>query len=466
MIYTKKKNSYLNISERKILLRFFDILSVLLGIYTICTFLNVKYITFDNPMTLKWLISFVVYFILFGNIFELYNLKVSSSRYLVFQSVLVTCFTTVLFYVFTPILTPSLPNDRIEILYLFIGVLIPLTYWRLIYSTYIYSPKFLKNIIVIGSAKKVENIIGVIEKKGFQNKIALYVSDEPIEAYPDLDFCDVKNIDLLAFFENINVDEVVVSTDFLGLKPDSKLNKQIVYLFEHGVNIKSIANLYEEITESVAQENLNKDFYKHISFSKNHENTVYLLFGRFFDILISILGLICLFFYIPFVFIGNLFGSRGPLFYKQIRVGLNGRSFNIYKFRSMVVNAETNKAVWASKNDSRITSFGKFIRKTRIDEIPQFWNILIGEMSLIGPRPERPEFVEGLKKELPFYAIRHVIKPGLTGWAQVMYPYANTVKEQQIKLRYDLYYIKSRSLSMDFKILIKTISTVIRLKGQ
>ena len=131
----------------------------------------------------------------------------------------------------------------------------------------------------------------------------------------------------------------------------------------------------------------------------------------------------------------------------------------------MVSNAEVDGAVWADKDDNRITSFGKFLRKTRLDEMPQFFNILRGEMSLIGPRPERPEFVEDLEKEVPFYAIRHVIKPGLTGWAQVMYPYASTLEEQQTKLHYDLYYIKERSLLLDFRILIKTISTVLYFKG-
>ena len=267
--------------------------------------------------------------------------------------------------------------------------------------------------------------------------------------------------------QNITIDEIVISENSIDLSKNPEISKQIIYLFEHGINIKSIENLYEEITLSIAQENLNKDFYKHISFSKNHENTFYLLFVRVFDIFISILGILSLCFFIPFVFLGNMIGSKGPLFYKQIRVGRNGMHFKIYKFRSMVVNAEKEgKAVWASKEDTRITIFGKFLRKTRIDEIPQFLNILLGEMSLIGPRPERPEFVNNLQKELPFYAIRHVISPGLTGWAQVMYPYANTVKEQEIKLRYDLYYIKYRGLFMDFKILIKTIATVLRFKGQ
>ena len=132
----------------------------------------------------------------------------------------------------------------------------------------------------------------------------------------------------------------------------------------------------------------------------------------------------------------------------------------------MVKNAETKEAVWASKNDKRITSFGRFLRNTRLDELPQFYNILKGEMSFIGPRPERPEFVKDLEEKIPFYAIRTVVRPGLTGWAQVNYPYANTIKEQEVKLRYDLYYIKERNVFIDFKILIKTFTTVLFFKGQ
>tara|TARA_B100000809_G_scaffold105703_1_gene104257 strand:+ start:57024 stop:58424 length:1401 start_codon:yes stop_codon:yes gene_type:complete len=466
-MYNKKKNTYLNISERKVLLRLMDILSILMGVYVIYTFLDFIYIPLDTKMTLRWGSTFVFYFMLFGSIFELYDLKISSSGYKVFKSLTMTSITTVFFYVFTPILAPSLPNNRIDILYLFLGMVIPLTCWRLLYITFIFSPKFLKNILIIGSSEKVENLLLVSNKNKIQSNIVSYISEKEIEGYPDLKYTNFNDIDLISIIKEDKIDEMVVSTSSLNIEADSHLNKQLIYLFEHGVNIKSIESLYEEITESIAKENLNKEFYKHISYSNYHENTLYLLFVRIIDLVVSIIGLTSLVFYIPFVFFGNLFGSKGPIFYKQLRVGKKGKNFSIYKFRSMVVNAETEgKAVWALKNDARITAFGKFIRKTRIDEIPQFWNILIGEMSLIGPRPERPEFVEDLKKELPFYAIRHVIKPGLTGWAQVMYPYANTVIEQGIKLRYDLYYIKSRSMLMDLKILIKTITTVVKLKGQ
>ena len=161
----------------------------------------------------------------------------------------------------------------------------------------------------------------------------------------------------------------------------------------------------------------------------------------------------------------NLFFNKGPLFYSQKRVGKNGMVFKIYKLRTMIVGAEKGLPLWATKDDLRITPFGKILRKTRIDELPQFYNVLVGDMNVIGPRPERPEFVSMLEEKIPFYSLRHIIKPGLTGWAQVEYPYANTVEDQEMKLRYDLYYLKERNLLLDFKIVLKTINTVLFYKG-
>jgi lipopolysaccharide/colanic/teichoic acid biosynthesis glycosyltransferase len=168
----------------------------------------------------------------------------------------------------------------------------------------------------------------------------------------------------------------------------------------------------------------------------------------------------------PFVLIGNLIGNRGSLFYTQERVGINRKLFKIVKFRTMVKDAEKSGAQFAVENDVRITKFGKFLRATRVDEFPQFWNILKGDMSVIGPRPEREVFVEQLSEKIPFYETRHVIKPGLTGWAQVKTKYGITDEDHLRKLQYDLYYIKNRSVFLDIRILVKTLSTVIFFKGQ
>ncbi|GAL71399.1 bacterial sugar transferase [Jejuia pallidilutea] len=170
--------------------------------------------------------------------------------------------------------------------------------------------------------------------------------------------------------------------------------------------------------------------------------------------------------FIPLILLGNLIANKGPLLYTQERIGKNGNLFRIIKYRTMVVDAEKNGAVWAKKNDARITPFGKFMRNTRIDEIPQFINVLKGEMSLIGPRPERPHFVRELSQVLPFYETRHIVKPGLTGWAQVRTRYGASVDDSLLKLQHDLFYIKHRSFVLDVNILVKTLSTVIFFRGQ
>jgi len=193
---------------------------------------------------------------------------------------------------------------------------------------------------------------------------------------------------------------------------------------------------------------------------------LYLFFHRIFDLIISFLGACVGILLLPLILLGNLIANRGPLFYIQERIGKNGHLFKIIKYRTMVKNAEKNGAVWAKKDDVRITPFGKILRNSRLDEMPQFLNILKGDMSLIGPRPERPHFVRELSQTIPFYETRHIIKPGLTGWAQVNTRYGSSVDDSLLKLQYDLYYIKHRSFFLDANILIKTLSTVIFFRGQ
>jgi lipopolysaccharide/colanic/teichoic acid biosynthesis glycosyltransferase len=184
------------------------------------------------------------------------------------------------------------------------------------------------------------------------------------------------------------------------------------------------------------------------------------------ETIFSIIGIAIGLLLIPFIVLGNALGNRGKLFYTQERVGKNGKIFQILKFRSMIKNAEKDGAVFSISSDTRVTPFGKFLRKARIDEIPQFVNILKGEMSVIGPRPERPFFVEEIAEIMPFYETRHVIKPGLTGWAQVNYSYGESIEDSLIKLQYDLYYIKHRSIFLDLNITIKTFSTILFYRGQ
>jgi exopolysaccharide biosynthesis polyprenyl glycosylphosphotransferase len=157
--------------------------------------------------------------------------------------------------------------------------------------------------------------------------------------------------------------------------------------------------------------------------------------------------------------------SPGPIFYSQERVGKGGNTFHVHKFRSMVVNAEGNEALWAQEYDPRVTPIGQWIRMFRIDELPQLWNVLMGDMSLVGPRPERPEFVQDLETRIPYYNLRHTVQPGITGWAQIKYPYGATVQDALRKLEYDVYYIKNTSILLDIQILLKTIGVVLLGEG-
>jgi len=194
---------------------------------------------------------------------------------------------------------------------------------------------------------------------------------------------------------------------------------------------------------------------------------LFLIFREAADALTALPALLFLGLCIPPLWVINRFNSPGPLFYRQDRIGKSGKIFKILKFRTMVVAAEqTTGVVWAKANDDRITPVGRFLRKSRLDELPQFWNVLKGEMSFIGPRPERPSFVSVLEKEIPFYRLRHAVKPGITGWAQVQYGYGASVNDAFVKMTYDLYYIKNQSFFLDVLIIWKTFSVVLGLKGR
>jgi exopolysaccharide biosynthesis polyprenyl glycosylphosphotransferase len=186
---------------------------------------------------------------------------------------------------------------------------------------------------------------------------------------------------------------------------------------------------------------------------------------RIVSITVSFIALaICLPF-IPFIILAVRLSSPGPIFFRQTRVGLRGRPFSVIKFRTMRQDAEEQGAVWAAENDPRVTSLGRFMRTTRLDEIPQLWNVLRGEMGFVGPRPERPEFVRWLASEIPFYELRHMIRPGITGWAQVRYKYGASLEETKNKLEYDLYYVKHLSLGLDLLIMFETVKTIILRRG-
>lgn len=456
-------NKYLDISERKVLLRAIDIFVYIFSLWFANRFFDFYYINFNSTNIFLWITTLIFYVLLFGEIFQLYNLDISNNAYKVVKSIILTSLLTTLIYTFTPFITPSLPVFRAQIIYFFLIITFPIIGWRLLYMKILSAPKYYKSVVFVGDSVTLQPILNLVKRNGFYN-IIYYISDNNIEGFDQ--FLDINSTDIKKIIEENKAPDVIISTNILDKNLENKVNKHILNLYEKGFVIKTCDDFYEDLTSRIPESYLNYNFYKKVNFSKNNNNNLYLFFIRFINIIISIIGILTFILFVPFILIGNLIGNRGQLFYTQERVGKKGKCFNIMKLRSMVKNAETDGAVWAIKNDARITAFGKFLRNTRLDEFPQFFNILKGEMSLIGPRPERPEFVKQLEEQIPLYGIRNSIRPGLTGWAQVNYPYASTLEEQRTKLRYDLYYIKERSLFLDFKIIIKTITTILFFRGQ
>ncbi len=258
------------------------------------------------------------------------------------------------------------------------------------------------------------------------------------------------------------VDRVVVSlADARGkISMDELLHMKL----NDGVRFDHLASVYAEYTGKIAVENLRPSWFV---FSEGFRKGRLLhLAKRGLDVAASAIALIVFSPVMGLVALAIRITSPGPVFYHQARVGMNGRVFTVHKFRSMGVDAEsTTGAVWSRAGDPRVTATGRVLRRTRLDELPQFWNILNGDMSIVGPRPERPEFVEELKAEIPFYGQRHVVRPGLTGWAQVRHSYGSSVQDSLQKLQYDLYYIKNLSIAFDLFIMLETIKTVLVRRG-
>lgn len=462
------KKIHFEISERKILLRIFDIIFVLLGLYIVGDiFFNFVYFNISTT-NFYWVIVLGLYINIIGTVFEMYNLQVASNQFQVIKSTILTVSTTVLIYLLTPIYTPVLPSNRVQILYFFLAILLSLLIWRLIYVHFLASSRFLKKVILICDRDQVEELVTGLESVDPHYKVMGYVnSDSFRNASPEVgEFIRHIDIDGVERFviEN-SISEVVIASQ----KTDGitvNLYNQLIHLLENGFIIREYTQVYENITQRIPVQYVARDFYRYFPFSRSNQNHLYLLVVRILEVLISMAGIAMTVVLLPLILIGNLLGNRGRLFYTQERVGKNGEVFKILKFRTMVKNAEKDGAVFTTVNDSRITAFGKFLRKTRVDEFPQFINILKGDMGVIGPRPERPVFVAEIAEKMPFYETRHVIKPGLTGWAQVNYSYGDSIDDSLIKLQYDLYYIKHRSIFLDINIVFKTFSTILFYRGQ
>lgn len=397
------------------------------------------------PFSLVFLAWVMVLFIS-----DLYDLKTSYNTTKLLSSLtriflINGAIAVAIFYFIAPFIDTLRPQ-RVLIINLAIALVL-IYIWRRVFFKFIKSSKIANKVLIVGKTKLSEDLKKQIEKRpqlGYQ----VIVSKE-------------MPSDLKQFCINNNIDMLVSAH---GLK-DAEVSRKIFDCLSLGIDVYNISSFYEQIANKIPVEDIEHSWF--LENLSEHSKKLYEIIKRFSDIIIAIIGIIIAIPLTPFIAIIIKSGSPGPVIFKQVRTGKNGKPFTAMKFRSMIDNAEKNGAQWAEKNDSRITKFGSFMRKSRLDEIPQLINILKGEMSLIGPRPERPEFVDILEKDIPFYNERHLVKPGLTGWAQLKGPaYGGSKEESLEKLKYDLYYIKNRSIILDLSIILKTIKIIFDGRGR
>jgi sugar transferase (PEP-CTERM system associated) len=334
-----------------------------------------------------------------------------------------------------------------------------LVVWRWVYEWIIGLPMFRERVYVLGCGERARTVVEMLRSnRDAGMEVIDWKDGSEVQAHKQLD-CFAT--DLMAFRSpKPSIDRVIVAMeDRRALMPV----RELLDLRIRGVVIENSSTLLERLSGKLPLDGLNPST---LIFTEGFRvSALQQLFRRLLSLAVSFLALtICLPF-LPFIILAVRLSSPGPIFFSQTRVGQRGHPFTVYKFRTMRQDAEANGAVWATQDDPRVTAIGRFMRSTRLDEIPQLWNVLRGDMAFVGPRPERPEFVQWLSKEIPFYDLRHMIRPGITGWAQVRYRYGASLEETKRKLEYDLYYVKNHSVGLDLLIMFETIKTIILRRG-
>lgn len=339
--------------------------------------------------------------------------------------------------------------------------------WRAIYIRLYTTSGLMRRVLIIGAGKAGHSLADIYRKLSpppFQ--LIGFIDDDVIKQGKSYQgFGVLGNSErLLNIIEDYRISDIVVA---INGEIKGKTFQTILDAQESGVEVTRMPIVYEELTQRVPVEHLESDWVIRSFVDQVRVSGMYELFKRLMDIVGGLVGLIILIVIFPFTALAIIVESGFPILYSQERLGKGGRLFKIFKFRSMKQDAEADgEAKFAAENDPRITKVGNFLRRTRLDEMPQFLSVVTGEMSLVGPRAERPSLVAELQKQIPFYRARLLVKPGLTGWAQINYGYVASIKETSVKLEYDLYYIKHRTFSMDFNIVLRTIGTVLRRTGR
>ncbi len=399
---------------------------------------------------------------------ELYEPHVAANWRKTLGRIAVSAFIGLLAYSLIFILNQD-PNDlpRVGVgAYIIIASLLTLG-WRTSYIRLYTSTGLMRRVLIVGAGKAGLTLAQVYTRLNPPPfHLIGFIDDDPKKARRSFEGFPVLGSSrrMLKIIDEYRISDLVVaiSGDMRGDTFQLILDAQ-----ERGVEVTRMPILYEEIALRVPIHHLESDWLIRSFVDQLKVSVVYDILKRLIDIVGGLVGLLVLLISFPFTAIATWIDSGLPVIYSQERLGRGGQAFRIYKFRTMVQDAEADGSYrLAAENDPRITRVGNFLRRTRLDELPQFWNVLRGEMSLVGPRAEQAALVAEFQKQIPFYRARLLVKPGLTGWAQINYGYVANVTETAIKLEYDLYYIKHRSLMMDITITLRTIVTVLSRKGR
>jgi exopolysaccharide biosynthesis polyprenyl glycosylphosphotransferase len=431
----------MGIKLKKYLLFFFDIILIYFSLY-LALFLR-YFQKFETQIFLYHLFPFTILFFLWLIIFYTFGfydfefLKTS----LIFKTISVISFNFilgVLLFYFIPKFKIT-PKTILILNSLIFGFLF--FFSRKFFLSF-FSTHLLEKVAILGKDAEVEKLKKEIKEKPF-------LGYELVEI-------DLSR-DLLEQIKKEKINTIVFTEEF---EKDPKFQNLFYDLLFFGINFLDFPSFYEKITEKIPVTSISKVwFFENL---KEGEKRIYDKFKRVFDVMMaSIILLLTLPLWL-LIALAIKIEDRGPIFYLQERVGKNKKIFKLIKFRSMIKEAEKEGPKWAEIEDQRVTKVGNFLRRFHLDEIPQMINVIRGDISLVGPRPERPEFVEKLEREIPYYNLRHIIKPGFTGWAQIKFRYARSVEDSLEKFQYDLYYIKNRSLFLDVKILLKTFQLFLK----
>ncbi|MBU3918305.1 sugar transferase [Patescibacteria group bacterium] len=383
-----------------------------------------------SVLYLMWLFIFFVF-----DLYELDLLKKGISFTVRMILAMFTCLIAGIIFFYT--ISNITPKTNLLILISILGIFLFL--WRKIFLQ-LFSSFFKNRVVIIELTKESENL-------------ALAIKDNPHLGYELIEVIPVNTISNLSEkIKNSNINTIIVAVK--ELSSNKELKEQLYNCLVHNVNILDITRAYEIIFQKIPVDHL--DYLWFLENLKEGKRGIEDKMKRTADIVLACLILILTSPFWLLIALMIKINTRGPTFCQQKRIGKDGIGFWLVKFRSMKSCEEKNGAVWAEKNDPRITRIGKFLRTAHLDELPQMLNIIKGDISLVGPRPERPEFMQELKKQIPHYHLRHLIKPGFTGWAQIKFRYGRTISDSFEKFQYDLYYIKNRSLFLDLSILLKT----------